>query len=309
MALNTLLTIIQQGFCYALVAMGVYISYKILDFPDLTVDGTFPLGSVVCVMLISSGVHFIFALLIAFLAGALAGAITGILHVKFKISNLLSGILTMTALISINLNLGSIDGTLKVFISYGNKTTLFNNAFTNLFKGNIDVVGNILIFIFIVGIFKFIIDVFLKTKMGFMLKAVGNNEQMCTSLGVDNGLYKILGLSLANAMVALAGGVYGQWMNYYDNTSGIGMVVLALASVIMGTAIFKKATKVKGTSAVIIGALIYTACLNVVIALGVPSSYLKLVMAILFAIILMLNKTVFKQGIGKKKEVKNVGVN
>ncbi|HOO22532.1 MAG TPA: ABC transporter permease [Clostridia bacterium] len=308
MVLNTLLTIIQQGFCYALVAMGVYISYKILDFPDLTVDGTFPLGSVVCVMLISNGVHFITALSIAFIAGGLAGAVTGILHVKFKISNLLAGILTMTALISINLNLGNVDGTLRVFISYGNMKTLFNNSFTNIFPSNLDSLANIIIFVIIVAVFKVLLDFFLKTKTGFMLKAVGNNEQMCTSLGVDVGNYKILGVSIANAMVALAGGVYGQWMNYYDNTSGTGMVVLALASVIIGCAIFAKQRKVAGTTAVIVGALIYTACLNIVIALGVPSSYLKLIMAILFAIILVLNRTVFKNA-ARKKEVKNAGTN
>lgn len=308
MALNTLLTIIQQGLCYGLVAMGVYISYKVLDFPDLTVDGSFPLGSVVCVMLISSGVHFTLALIIAFLAGAVAGAITGLLHVKLKISNLLSGILTMTALISINLNLGTVDGTLRVFINYGNKTTLFNNGFTNLFSNNLDTLANIIIFVILIAVFKILFDLFLKTKTGFMLKAIGNNEQMGTSLGVDTGNYKILGLSLANAMVALAGGVYGQWMNYYDNTSGTGMVVLALASVIIGTAIFKKTHKVKGTTQVIVGALIYTACLNIVIALGVPSSYLKLIMAILFAIILVLNKTLFKQSLHRKREIRNVRI-
>lgn len=305
MFLSTLLTIIQQGFCYALVAMGVYISYKILDFPDLTVDGSFPLGSVVCVMLINNGVHFIPAVILAFLAGALAGAITGILHVKCKISNLLSGILTMTALISVVLNLGNVDGAVKVFISYGNKTTLFNNGFTALFNGS--PLGNIIIFVIIIAVFKILIDLFLKTKTGFMLKAVGNNEQMCTSLGSDVGNYKILGLSIANAMVALAGGVYGQWMNYYDNTSGVGMVVLALASVIIGCAVFNKAKKAKGTTAAIIGALIYTACLNIVIACGVPSTYLKLIMAILFAIILVLNQTLFKKGF--KKEKKNAGTN
>lgn len=305
---NTLLTILQQGFCYALVALGVYISYKILDFPDLTVDGSFPLGSVVCVMLINNGIHFIPALIVAFLSGAAAGLITGLLHVKCKISNLLSGILTMTALISINLNLGSVNGTLKIFISYGNKKTLFNNSFTHLFGNDFNVLGNIIIFIIIVAFFKILLDLFLKTKTGFMLKAVGNNEQMSTSLGCDVGLYKILGLSIANAMVALAGGVYGQWMNYYDNTSGIGMVVLALASVIIGCAIFSKTNKIKGTTAVIIGALIYTACLNIVIALGVPSSYLKLIMAILFAIILVLNKTVFSKGTPIKKEKKNAGI-
>ncbi|NLL55906.1 MAG: ABC transporter permease [Clostridiales bacterium] len=309
MVLNTFLTIIQQGLCYGFVAMGVYLSYKVLGFPDLTVDGSFPLGSVVCVMLISSGMHFSLALIIAFLCGAVAGAVTGLLHVKLKISNLLSGILTMTALISINLNLGKVDGTLRVFISYGNDKTLFNNAFTNLFGQNTDALANITIFIILILVFKILIDLFLKTKTGFMLKAVGANEQMGTNLGVDVGNYKILGLSIANAMVALAGGVYGQWMNYYDNTSGTGMVVLALASVIIGVAVFKKFGKVKGTTAVVVGALIYTACLNIVVALGVPSSYLKLIMAILFAIILVLNKTLFKQGIAAKKEIKNASTN
>lgn len=304
MVLNTFLTIIQQGLCYGLVAMGVYISYKILDFPDLTVDGTFPLGSVICVMLINSGVHFIPALILAFLAGAAAGCVTGILNVKFKISNLLAGILTMTALISINLNLGNVGGTLKVFISYGNRTTLFNNAFTNLF-GN-SPAGNIIIFVILAVVFKILIDLFLKTKTGFMLRAVGNNEQMCTSLGKDSGNYKILGLALANAMVALAGGVYGQWMNYYDNTSGTGMVVIALASVIIGTALFRKLYKVRGTTAVLVGALIYTACLNVVIAFGVPSSYLKLIMAALFAVILVLNRTVLSKS--KAKEGINAAI-
>jgi putative ABC transport system permease protein len=288
MALNVFLTILQQGLCYALVAMGVYISYKILDFPDLTVDGTFPLGSVVCVMLIDSGMHFTIALAIAFLCGAAAGAVTGLLHVKFKISNLLSGILTMTALLSVNLNMGRVDGNLKVFISYGDSPTLFNNAFTDLFKNSAAV--NIIILLAMVLVFKIILDLFLKTRMGFMLKAVGANEQMCTSLGRNSGNYKILGLAIANALVALAGGVYGQWMNYYDNGSGTGMVVIALASVIIGCTVFKKLRAVKGTTAAVIGALIYTACMNVVIALGMPSSYLKLIMAILFAVILVVSR-------------------
>jgi len=286
-ALNVLLTILQQGLCYALVAMGVYISYKILDFPDLTVDSSFPLGGVVCIFLVQAGCPFIVALLCAFVAGGLAGLITGLLHVKAKISNLLSGIITMTGLLSINMAISK--G--RTLIPYSGSTTIFNNAFIKLFGSDIHIqaLGKILILVIVVVLLKIILDLFLKTKTGFMLRAVGNNEQMCTSLGSDCGTYKILGLVIANAMVGLAGAIYGQYMNYFDNTSGTGMVVIALASVIIGCALFKNAKHIKGTTAVIVGAIIYTAALNVVIAIGVPTTYLKLVMAVIFAIILVLN--------------------
>ena len=302
--LNTLFTILQQGLCYAIVALGVYISYKILNFPDLTVDSSFPLGGVVCIALIQVGVPFIIALLLAFLSGALAGFITGFIHVKVKISPLLSGIITMTALLSLNLAFAK--G--RTLIPYGDNKNLFNNAFIKLFGNNphLLALGNIIILIFIVIIVKILMDLFFKTKRGFMLRAVGDNEQMGISLGANSGIYKILGLCIANGLVALAGGIYGQYMNYFDNTSGTGMVVIALASVIIGTAIFKKGKIVKGTTAVIIGAIIYTAALNVVIAVGVPTTYLKLFMAIVFLIILILNEVVLSKERKKKGEVKNV---
>ena len=299
--INVLLTIFQQGLCYALVAMGVYISYKILDFPDLTVDSSFPLGGVVCISLMQAGCPFIIAIIVAFLAGACAGFITGFLHVKFKISNLLSGIITMTALLSINMAVSK--G--KTLIPYGKTTTLFNNAFIKLFGSNIHVqaVGKILILVIVVAALKILIDLFLKTKTGFMLRAVGNNEQMCTSLGCNSGRYKILGLVIANGMVGLAGAIYSQYMNYFDNTSGTGMVVIALASVIIGCAIFRNVKFVKGTTAVIVGALIYTAALNFVIAIGVPTTYLKLFMAAIFALILILNRFVLNR---EKRIIKKV---
>ena len=133
-----------------------------------------------------------------------------------------------------------------------------------------------------------------------MLRAVGNNEQMSTSLGSNIGIYKVLGLSIANGMVGLAGAIYSQYMNYFDNTSGTGMVVIALASVIIGIAIFSKARIIKGTTAAIIGAIIYTAALNLVIAIGVPTTYLKLFMALAFALVLILNNYL----IDKKKKIK-----
>ena len=303
MFVDVLFNIIQQGLCYAIVALGVYISYKILNFPDLTVDSSFPLGGVVCIGLMQVGCPFVIAIIVAFIVGAAAGFITGFLHVKFKITPLLSGIITMTALLSINL---AISGG-KVLIPYGEKTTLFNNAFTKLFGNDLSMMAlaNIIILVVIVVIIKVIMDLFFKTKRGFMLRSVGDNEQMSIALGCNSGFYKIFGLCLANGLVALAGAIYSQYMNYYDNTSGTGMVVIALASVIIGTAIFKNVRFIKGTTAAIIGALIYTAVLNLIIALGVPTFYLKLVMAIAFLVILILNTYVFS----REKKHKKGGAN
>ena len=305
MPLNIIFNILQQGLCYAIVALGVYISYKILNFPDLTVDCSFPLGGVICVALILAGVPFIVAMLVAFIAGTLTGFVTGIIHVKFKISPLLSGIITMTALLSINLALSR--G--RTLIPYNESVTLFNNGFTKLFGDDLSMIAlaNIIILVVIVIIIKVLMDLFFKTKRGYMLRAIGDNEQMGISLGQNSGFSKILGLCLANGLVALAGAIYGQYMGYYDNTSGTGMVVIALASVIIGAAIFKNVRFVKGTTAAIVGALIYTSALNIIIALGVPSTYLKLVMAISFLVILILNYYVFsKEKRSKKGENKHV---
>ena len=299
MFVSVLLTIMQQGLCYAIVALGVYISYKILNFPDLTVDSSFPLGGIVCFSLIQAGCPYVIAIIAAFAAGALAGFITGFIHVKFKISGLLSGIITMTALLSINFAIAKGN----VLIPYGDKTTLFNNSFTRLFGDDLTLlaVANIIIMLVIVILIKVLMDLFFKTKSGYMLRAVGDNEQMSIALGSNSGFYKILGLCLANGLVALAGAIYSQYMTYYDNTSGTGMVVIALASVIIGTAIFKNLKIIKGTTAAIIGALIYTAVLNAIIALGVPTLYLKLVMAGAFLIILILNTYVFSKEKKNKK--------
>ena len=294
-AVNVLLNILQQGLCYSIVALGVYISYKILNFPDLTVDSSFPLGGVVSIFLISVGCPYLLALLLSFIAGGIAGFITGFLHVKCKINGLLSGIITMTALLSINIALSK--G--RTLVPYNDSKTLFNNNFIDLFGDNlrIQAIGNIIILVIIVVVVKVVLDLYLQTKRGFMLRAIGNNEQMGISLGVNIGTYKVLGLVLANGMVGLAGAIYSQYMRYFDNTSGTGMVVIALASVIIGVAIFRKVRIVRGTTAAIVGALIYTAALNIVIAIGVPTTYLKLFMALAFALVLILNNS-----IGDKKK-------
>lgn len=301
-AINVLLNILQQGLCYAIVALGVYISYKILNFPDLTVDSSFPLGGVVSIFLISNGCPYLLAIFLAFVAGGIAGFITGFLHVKFKINGLLSGIITMTGLLSINIALSK--G--RTLVPYNDNKTLFNNSFIDLFGDNlrIQAIGNIIILLIIVILVKVILDLFLQTKRGFMLRAVGNNEQMGVSLGVNIGIYKVLGLVIANGMVGLAGAIYGEYMRYFDNTSGTGMVVIALASVIIGVAIFRKARFIKGTTASVIGAIIYTAALNIVIALGVPTTYLKLFMALAFALVLIFNNYFTEKR--KKGGVRNV---
>jgi len=277
------------------VALGVYISYKILDFPDLSVDGTFPLGGVISVILIGNGINPILAIIAALICGGLAGFVTGFLHVKFKISNLLAGILVMTALISINLNLGRVDGNVRVLIGYSkDNMTLFNGWFVNLFGTEFKALGKVSVLLILVLVFKLLIDKFLKTKAGFLLRATGNNEQLVTSMGKQAGIYKILGLVIANAMVALAGAVYSQQMNYYDNTSGMGMVVIALASVIIGCSMFKKVDFVSGTSSVIIGALIYSGCLSLAVNIGIDTSYLKLLMAVIFTVVLIINNSLSK---------------
>lgn len=291
-------TTLGQAMCYAIVALGVYITYKVLDFPDLSVDGTFPLGAVVSVILIKNGGNPLFAVLVSLIAGGSAGALTGILHVKFRISNLLSGILIMTALVSVVLNLGRIKGNITTTIIFANKDiTLFNNTVMIFFEGILKpILGaytkNILSVILLFGIvafIKYLLDAFLSSKAGFMLRASGNNEQLVTSMGKDVGVYKILGLSAANAIVAVGGAIYSQYVNSYNSTQGTGMVVIGLASVIIGWSIFKNFTKIKKTFAVVIGALIYMTACNFVIYLGLDSTYLKLAMAVIFAAVLIIN--------------------
>lgn len=285
---NTTVYGVQLGLCYALIALGMYIAYSVLDFPDLTTDGTFPLGGVVGTILIyRAGLHPILALVGAFVAGALMGAVTGILHVKFQISKLLSGIIVMTGLLSVTLALTTL------LTQNGFTTTNFSYTaygFSGLFQQGDGVLPSgmiILILLVIVVAVKLLLDLFLKTKAGFMLIATGNNETLVTYLGRDAGFYKIMGLSIANGLVAFGGGLYAQLTMNYDNTCGSGKVVLALAAVIIGTALFARVRFVKPTTAVIIGAIIYSLCLNYFTIIDPNGTYLKIMNAICFAAILI----------------------
>lgn len=281
--MSIIIGVIEEGLIYAIMALGLYITYKILDFPDLSVDGTFPMGAAVTAMLILKGVHPALTLVLSFAAGLLAGCITGLIHVKLKVRDLLSGIIMMTALYSINLRIVG-----KANLPIFSKETIFENAFLeSVVPEALDPYLVSIILFVIVLVCKILLDLFLKTRAGYLLRAVGDNEVLVTSLAKDKGMVKILGLALANGFVALAGCVYCQQKGFFEVSTGTGTMVIGLASVIIGTKLLKRFHSVKATTAVIFGSIVYKACVSLAIALGMAASDLKLITAVLFLIILV----------------------
>lgn len=282
--LDMIIGTLTQGLIYALLSYGIYITYKILDFPDLTVDGSFPLGAAVTAVLLVKGFNPYLTLLIAMAAGALAGLATGIIHVRLKVRDLLAGIITMTALFSINLQIGGSNLSVERGID-----TIFTAQPTMLLFGSVSLIYRKLIVAFILALlFKLLLDAYLKTKSGMLLRAVGDNSALVTSLAKDNGRVKILGLVLSNALVALSGAIVCQEQRSFSATMGTGQMVFGLATVIIGTTLFRKLDFVKGTTAVVIGSILYKACIQIAIVAGLPANLLKLVTAVLFLIILVL---------------------
>ena len=287
--MEVILNALEQGLLFALVAMGVYITYKILDFPDLSVDGTFPLGASISAAMLVHGINPWVTILVATLGGACAGAITGFLHVKLKISNLMSGILVMMGLYSINLRIMG-----KSNIPLFNTNYIFKNPAIN----------SIFIILAIVILVKIILDLFLMTKTGFLLVAVGDNEQVVSSLGVNKNIVKVLGLSISNALVALSGALTAQNQGFSDITMGTGIVVMGLAAVIIGTSIFGKLSMIKVTTLSIFGAIIYKLVVAIALWMKLNPNDLKILTAILVAIALASNGDVFKIK-NKRKKVNN----
>ena len=274
---------------------GIYITYKVLDFPDLSVDGTFPLGMCVTAVLIDAGVNPLLACLAAFLCGSAAGCITGLLHVKLKITNLLSGILTMTAMWSVNL---VITNGRAVFPFY-HKDTLYNTGLVKLLPEALYQYRIVIIALIAVIIGKIFMDQYLKTKSGLLLRAAGDNAQFVTSISRDPGKMKIIGLAIGNGYTALAGSVLSQQSESANINSGTGMVVMGLASVIVGISIFKKIRILKPTTMVVLGAIVYKTCLVIAMQLGLPTNYLKLLMAAIFTVALVSTNFFGK---GRKKQ-------
>ena len=277
--------VFEEGLVYAIMALGVYITYKILDFPDLSVDATFPLGGALTAILIISGVNPVLTLFLSFLAGAAAGILTGLIHVKLKVRDLLSGIIMMTALYSLNLRIAG-RANLPIF----SKETIFDNSyFTAHIPEGFQPYIRLILLILLVLLMKLILDLYLKTKSGYLLRAVGDNATVVTSLAKDKGLVKIIGLAIANAFVALAGSIYTQKSGFFEISTGTGTIVIGLASVIIGMNVLKKISFVKATTAVIIGSIIYKACVALAISAGLAASDLKLITAVLFLIILVIS--------------------
>ncbi|MCM1467057.1 MAG: hypothetical protein NC086_02830 [Alistipes sp.] len=292
--MTLLLSVFEQGMIYAIMALGVYITYKILDFPDLTVDGSFPMGAAIAVVLIDKGINPYLTLPVAFAAGAVVGVLTGVIHVKMQVRDLLSGIIMMTGLYTVNLRIAG-----RANYPIYTRGNIFDNEFVNSVIPQFLSRYKVVIVIFVLTmITKYLLDAYLKTKSGFMLRAVGDNDTIVTSLGVDKGKIKIMGLAIANGLVSLSGCMFAQQQRYFDISMGTGTVVIGLASVIIGTSIFKNISFLKVTSSVIIGSLIYKGCVALAIRIGLESRDLKLVTAVLFLIILVL-------GNERKKKVKS----
>ena len=301
MNLGLLISAIELGSIYAVMALGIYITYKILDFPDLTVDGSFPLGGAVTAALLSKGVSPLIALPVSVLAGCMAGLCTGVIHVKLKVRDLLSGIIMMTALYSVNfIIVGKANLPIKSEFS-----TVFANPFTESIFGDgaaLNVLKDykviIIMFLFAV-VLKVAMDAYLKTKSGYLLRAVGNNPNVVATMAKNGGNVKILGLTIANGLVALAGSLYCQYMRAFNLTDGTGKMVIGLAAVIIGINIFGRIKKFKYTTAVIIGSVLYTACVSVALK-EFDSNIKNLVTAVLFLAVLIIGRFKLKKKEGKK---------
>lgn len=283
------LSILIQGLIYSLMALGVYITYSILDFPDLSVDSTFPFGAAVTAAAIIAGVPAWLTLPLAFLAGALAGTVTGLIHVKLKVRDLLSGIIVMTGLYSINLIVAGNKANLPIY----SQETIFENEMTSALSNRTFDITVAAILLVIVLIVKLLLDLYLKTRSGLLLRAAGDNETLVTALAKDKGTVKIIGLALANGLAALAGCVFCQQQGFFEISVGTGTIVTGLASVIIGTKLFAKLGLLRTTTAVILGSILYKACtslaMNVAQNFGINTSNNKFVIAAMFLIILVLS--------------------
>lgn len=282
--MDFIITILEQGLIYGILGLGVYITYKILDFPDLTVDGSFPLGAAITAALITRGMNPYLTLPLAFLAGAAAGVCTGLIHVKCKVRDLLSGIIMMTALWTINLYIG---GTSNVPLF--SQETIFKNEFIEgVVPESVAGYTTIIVIFVLTLICKVLLDLYMKTKSGYLLKAAGDNAVVVTALAKDQGNVKILGLAIANGLVSLAGSVFAQEERVFEISMGTGAIVIGLASVIIGTSLLKKLTFVGATTAVLAGSVIYKACVAFALK-GFEPQAMKLITAVLFLVILILS--------------------
>lgn len=278
--MNLIVSAIGQGLLWALLGLGLYLTFRILNFADMTVEGTFPLGAAVAVANLAHGMSPYLATFLALLAGMIAGLVTGLLYTKGKIPILLAGILTMTAIYSINLRIMGGSN-----ISLIGKKTLLNNEFLKSLPQYFNsVVLGVIVVVIITGILIF----FLNTDFGQAFIATGDNPKMAKSLGIYTDSMIIIGLMLSNGIVALCGALIAQNNGYADINMGIGTIVIALASIIIGEVAFGELTLNQRLVAVTLGSIIYRLILLVVLQLGFSANDLNLISSIVLALCMML---------------------
>lgn len=301
---------VESGIIYAIMALGVYLSFRILDFPDLTVDGSFVTGAAIAAILIVNGTNPFFATLLAIAAGFFAGCVTGLLHTKGKINPLLAGILMMIALYSINLrimgrsnvpllNEESIFTKLEGVFDATGLDALFTKVAASIGLGNLTSTWSVLISMLIVTVLiKVLTDLFLRTQIGLALRATGDNKRMIRSFSANTDQFTILGLGLSNALVALAGALIAQYSSFADVGMGIGMIIIGLASVIIGEAIFGTRTIAVTTFAVVGGAIVY----RIVVSLALRVDFLETGDMKLITAVIVIAALVLPQIIDGQKE-------
>jgi len=290
--LYSLVGAVESGLLYALMALGVFITYRVLDFPDLTVDGSFTTGAAIATIMTINGYPPIVSLLFAFCGGALAGLMTGLLHTKGKINGLLSGIIMMIALYSINLRIMG-----KPNLSLRDTANIFDTA-------PVWVIG----LIAAVSV-KLLLDLFFKTNIGLSLRATGDNQRMIKSFGANTHMTTILGVSISNALVATSGGLLAFSTTQTNNSMGVGMIVIGLASVIIGEAIFGRKTIFRATIAVVLGAIIYRVIYALALRIpGMDAQDMKLITAliIIFALIIPTIKNTMQEKKTSRKRAEEV---
>ncbi|HBK7176713.1 TPA: ABC transporter permease [Enterococcus faecium] len=271
---------ISQGMLWAILGLGIFMTYRILDFPDMTTEGSFPLGAAVCVTAITHGVAPIVATLLGVGAGMIAGLVTGLLYTKGKIPVILAGILVMSGLNSVIL-----------FVMRTPNLSLLNHPILqDSFHrfGLPDYFDTVLLGFISLGILIAVLLFFFNTDLGQGYIATGDNETMARSLGIKTDRMKILGLTLSNGVIALSGALIAQNDGYADVNKGIGVIVIGLASIIIGEVIFQELTLAERLIAIVVGSIIYQLLILVVIKLGFDTTYLKLISAIILAICLMI---------------------
>ncbi len=271
---------IGQGLLWGILALGLYLSFRILNFPDMTVEGTFPFGAAVCVTALVHGINPLLATLLSFGAGLITGAVTGLLYTKGRIPILLAGILTMTGIYSVNLRILG-----KANVGLLNHATLLNGKLLSKLPPNFPTIVVGLIFAIIIII---LLALFLNTDLGQAFIATGDNENMARSMGINTDNMKILGLMLSNGLIGLAGGMLAQNGGYADVNMGIGTMVIGLAAIIIGEVVYGNLSLTARLVAVVIGSILYRLVLLLVLQLGFSTNDFRLISSIILAICLML---------------------